>query len=122
MVHTEGTIIRLRDVVLEMLYLYVAGKQNALDTIAEEFHTKNCLHWIGLSTATQRNEIYEDSIGSYGDLYTMTSKNIYTMAKDYGGRPSKWGRINFGIRRIKKLKLFVHWTQDLWRISEFPSI
>ena len=66
--------------------------------------------------------MYDDSIGSYGYLYTMTSDNIDTMAKDYYSQPCTGGRINVGIIRINKLKLLMHWTKDFQRISEFPSI
>ena len=32
------------------------------------------------------------------------------------------GELNFGIRRIKKLKSLLHWAQDFHRISERPLI
>ena len=52
----------------------------------------------------------------------MTYNDTDTMTKDHGDQPSTGGRINFGVRRIKKLKSFMHWTQDLRRISEFLII
>ena len=74
--------------VLEILYTYVTGNQNALDTIAGEFQIKQCKHWIGFSTAAHRNPIYGDCISSYGDLYTTTSEIFDKITKDYVGRPT----------------------------------
>ena len=42
---------------------------------------KQYIYWTGFSAAAQMNPIYDASIKSYGDLYTITSENIDTMSK-----------------------------------------
>ena len=76
-----------------MLFTYVTGEQNALDTISEEFQIKPFLHCIGFLSAAQRNAIYDDSTGSYVYLYTMTYDNIYMTEKYYGGRSTTGGKL-----------------------------
>ena len=45
------------------------------------------------------------------------------MARDFAGRNATGGnRINFGIRRTKKLIGLAHWVQDFYRVSKIPSI
>ena len=44
------------------------------------------------------------------------------MKKDYSGHTTQSSRIHFGIRRTKKLKAYLHWIQDFYRISEEPLI
>ena len=67
-----------------MSYLYVTGNQNALDTITEDLHIKQCIYWIVLLTAAQRNPIFDDYVGGCVGLYTMNFNDIDTMTKDYG--------------------------------------
>ena len=52
----------------------------------------------------------------------MNFDNIDTMAKYYVNWTLILGKLNFGIRRIKKLKVLLHWVQYFRRISELPSV
>ena len=105
-----------------MVYVYVSGDTKTLETINEPDQIKQVQHWIEFTDNTQKNNIYEDSINSYSDLYSFTQSDIADMAKDYASRNTNNGRIHFGIRRIKKLKAFVFWVQDFRRIDEDPTI
>ena len=66
--------------------------------------------------------MYDDSISSFRNLFTMNFDGVDTMAKDYVNRTLILGKLNFGIRRIKKLKALLHLAQDFSRISERPSV
>ena len=62
--------------------------------------------------------MYDDSISSFRNLFTMNFDGVDTMAKDYVNWTLILGKLNFGIRHIKKLKAFLHWAQEFRRISE----
>ena len=52
----------------------------------------------------------------------MKFDEVNTMAKNYLNQTLILVKLNFGIRRIKKLKALLHWAQDFRRISEQPSV
>eukprot|EP00957_Ditylum_brightwellii_P003272 248588-Ditylum_brightwellii.AAC.1 len=58
----------------------------------------------------QKDEISGDSITTFSDIKTYTEKDITDMATDFAGRTAANGCINFGMRRIRRLKLFAHWV------------
>ena len=99
-------------------YVYVTGAMKAPDVITEEFQVKQSLHWIGFGTEFMKDNIYDDLISSFRNLFTMNFDDFNKMAKDYVNQALILGKINFGIRRIKKLKALLHWTQDFCRILE----
>ena len=103
-------------------YVYVTGAMKAPDVITEEFQVKQSLHWIGFGTEFMKDNIYDDLISSFSDLFTMNFDDFNKMAKDYVNQALILGKINFGIRRIKKLKALLHWAQDFRRISEQPLL
>ena len=51
----------------------------------------------------------------------MNESDVTAIAKDYSSRSGQ-SRINFGLRRIKKLKAVMHWTEDHRRLSSTASI
>ena len=104
-----------------MAYVYVTGINVAPDVVTEERQVKQMLHWSGFTTEGQKNAIYNDSIQSYDDLLNMSEKDVTDLAKDYSAR-STAARINFGLRRIKKLKAIIHWVKDHRRTSTTPTI
>ena len=101
---------------------YVDGAQAAPLALTQQEEILQILHWIGFTRDGQKNNIYADSIGSYNDFYALNSEDIDSMAKDYSGRTATNGKMNFGIRRIKRLKSAIHWAQDHRRVSSTPSI
>ena len=55
----------------------------------------------------------------------MAESDIKDIANDYSARPRAGNNpqnIQFGMQRIKKLKVLVHWTQDFARINKMPTI
>ena len=53
----------------------------------------------------------------------FSDKAMNNMAPDFAERTVQSGdRINFGIRRTKKLIGLTHWVQDFYRLSSIPSI
>ena len=55
-------------------------------------------------------------------MITLTEKDISTRASNLSVSTQANGRMSFGTRRIKYIKVFTHWVQDLYRISVLPSI
>lgn len=104
-----------------MAYQFVTGATNAPDVIIEENQIKQILYWCGFVTPANQTAIYGDSIQEYADLMTMTESDITDVAKDYAGRATN-ARINFGLRKIKKLKAVTHWVKDHRRVSTTPTI
>ena len=104
-----------------MAYTYILGDVIAPEVITEEYQIKQILHWVGFTTTSQKNAIYGDSIQEYSDLLGMNESDVTDIAKDYSSREGN-SRINFGLRRIKKLKAVIHWTKDHRRISSTASI
>ena len=83
---------------------------------------REILTWIGFQHAIERESIMNDAFRSYDDIQALTVKDISDLCDMFGKRTATNGRINFGIRRTKKLKSMVHWSQDFKRISYTPSI
>ena len=69
-----------------------------------------------------QDNMYDDSISSFSDLFTMNFDNVDTMANYYVNRTLILGKSNFGICRIKKLKALLHWAKDFFCILERPSV
>ena len=103
-------------------YGYVTGATEDLEVITEEFQIKQSLHWIGFGTNSMKENLYNDSVSSFSDLFTMNFDDVDKMAKDDVNWALILGKLNFGIRRIKKLKALLHWAQEFRRILERPSI
>ena len=103
-------------------YVYETGATEASYVVTEEFQIKQSLHWIGFGTDSMKDNMYDNLIRSLSDLFTMNFDNIDTMAKDYVNQTLIIGKINFGIRCIKKLKALLHCAQDFRCISERPSV
>ena len=89
--------------------------------ITEENSIHQMLHWCGFTISTQRVAIFNDSIGSFNDIKMMTPKDITAMQRDFGNRATI-ARINFGVRRTKKLTAMLHFVHDFYRVSENPTI
>ena len=89
--------------------------------ITEENSIHQMLHWCGFTISTQRVAIFNDSIGSFNDIKMMTPKDITAMQRDFGNRATI-ARINFGVRRTKKLTAMLHFVHDFYRVSETPLL
>ena len=103
-------------------YVPLIGDAIVTDGITENNAMAQILHWIGFRTEISRNSIYEDALSSYTDAKVLTENDISDMVKDFGNRTAQNGRFHIGSKRAKKLKGFVHWVQDFYRVSEDPTI
>ena len=103
-------------------YVPVIGDTIVPDGITEAHSIIQILHWIGFRIEENRNNLIEDSLGSYGDILMLKEKDIPTMATDWGSRTQANGRMHFGARRTKLLKALTHWRMDFERVSTQPSI
>ena len=104
------------------VYQFVLGDDNVGEGITEANTLLQILHWIGFRVVAQRASLVEDCFGSFGDLKSLTEKDVASMASDYGGRTQNNGRIHFGVRRTKHIKGLVHWINDFDRVSGAPTI
>ena len=103
-------------------YVYVTGATESPEVIVGEIQIKQYLHWIGFGTDTMKDKLYDKSISSLSDLFTMNFDDVNKMAKDYVNQMLILGKLKFSIRPIKKLKALLHWEQDFRRISEQLSV
>ena len=103
-------------------FVLVVGEEVApagldeLDTISQS------LSWIGFVIDAQRNNIINEALGSFDDIRMLHEDDIDAMSKDFASRTAGNGRMNFGTRRIKLLKAFLHWVKDFYRVSTVPSV
>ena len=104
-----------------MAFVFVNGADMTPDVLTEENQIKQVLHWCGFRSQAHKNALYGDSIQLYSDIKNMSERDITLIAKDYSSR-SGISRINFGLRRIKKLKAVIHWVKDHRRISSTASV
>ena len=104
-----------------MTFAPVAAGTEVPDGITETDSIHQMLHWCGFTAAGNRNAIFNDSIGSFDDIKMMTAKDVTAMQKDFGSRQTA-ARINFGVRRTKKLTSMLHFVHDFHRVSESPTI
>ena len=64
-------------------YFYVTGATEAPEVITEEFQINRSLHWIRFGTDLIKDNLYDDLISSFSNLFTMNFDNADTIAKDY---------------------------------------
>ena len=104
-----------------MAYVFVTRATAAPDVVNENYQIRKILRWISFTEA-QTNNLFDDSISSYNDLLAEDESDIAQISKDYSGRTVTDGRINFGNKRIKRLKSLLHWFQYYRRIYQSPNI
>ena len=80
------------------------------------------LEWIGFTDLAHRGRIIEDAFTTYADVQAMNKKDVTELSASFSRRTTTNGKIDFGIRRTKKLMQLLHWVQDAARTSYAPSI
>lgn len=80
-------------------YVPVGGDVVVEDGMTEDNIIIQSLHWIGFTQQNQRQNIINDSLGSFSDILMLREKDITAMATEWAGRTSQNGRITFGARR-----------------------
>ncbi len=89
---------------------------------SESANINSVLEWIGFNNNDDRKNIIENAFASFSEVLTSTKADISTLAQDISKSTATNGRINFGIKRIKRLQNFIHWVHDHKRTSMVPSI
>ena len=82
---------------------------------------KEILNWIGFTDAAQRDRICNDAFTNYADILSMNEKDVTELSASFSRRTATNGKIDFGIRRTKKLMHLLHFVQDAARTSYTAS-
>ena len=82
---------------------------------------REILTWIGFTIDANRTSIINDAFSEFSDIQSLTEKDITELSESFGRRTVTNGRIDFGIRRTKRLKFMMHWVQDFYRVSMIPT-
>ena len=101
--------------VLPVGELAALARENALPD--EEQNVRNTLEWIGFQHAIQRERITAESFVTFGDVQMLEESEIESLSSSFSKRTPAAQRIQFGQRRIKKLKALIHWAKDFRRCS-----
>ena len=97
----------------------VVEQNNAL---TNEATIQQILHWIGFRNGAIRENLRNDSLGSFEELQSLTEKDVQSISTDWAGRTANHGRFYMGSRRLKYLQSLIHWVQDFRRVSKTPTI
>ena len=105
-------------------YVPVIGDVVVRANLNEDDAIQQILHWIGFRIDNQRQNLIDDSLGSFDDIRMLSEKDITSMAEEWSRRSSTGNprKIIFGTKRIKLLKALTHWVQDFFRVSTVPHI
>ena len=79
------------------------------------------LEWIGFLDPAHRTRITDDAFQCYADVLSLNEKDILELSTSFSRRTVTNGKIDFGLRRTKKLTQFLHWVQDAARTSFVAS-
>ena len=90
--------------------------------VAEIDQIREILEWIGFANNPVRTSIIQSAIEEYAKIQSLNEKDITELSKASSRCTTTNGRIDFGIRRTKRLKFMMHWCQDVYRVSIIPSI
>ena len=66
------------------------------------------LEWIRFVDAGQRTHINDDVFQTFSDVIAMNKKDVTELSTSFTRRTATNGKIDFGIRRTKKLTHFLH--------------
>ena len=72
--------------------------------------------------SAQQTIIASDMFGSYDDILTLGDSDIVYLENILFDRDVALGKIRFGLKHTNLLKATIHWSKDLWRISQTPSL
>ena len=89
--------------------------------VSEIDQLREILDWIGFSQNADRTSIIQGAFEEYTDIQSLNEKDITELSDSFSRRTATNGRIDFGIRRTKRLKFMMHWVQDFYRVSTTPS-
>ena len=103
-------------------YVFLIGNNDVAPGINMQDSILQILHWIGFRTVNLRDALVDDAFGSFEDIRLLSEKDISNMASEFASRTAQNGRIMIGTKRTKLMQALLHWTEDFYRVTEFPSI
>ena len=89
--------------------------------LSEEEQISQLLKWIGF-TEDQASAIIKEGFDCFDDIMVCTTSDISDLASSFQKRTVADGRINFGLKRTKRIKSLLQWTRDFRRINMEPNI
>ena len=92
-----------------------------MSAVPEIDQIREILEWIGFANNPDRTSIIQSAFEEYTDIQSRNEKDITELSESFSRRTATNGRIDFGIRRTKRLKFMMHWVQDFYRVSSIPS-
>ena len=78
---------------------------------------RSILNWIGFTSAPEHISITTNAFTMYDNLLSLKEKDITELSEAFSSRTTTNRKINFDVRRTKKMKWLVHWAQNFLRIS-----
>ena len=100
----------------------MSDESTGSDTSAsEQEQISQLLRWIGFSE-NQANSIIEEGFDCFDDIMICTTSDISKLALSFQKRTATEGRINFGLKRTKRIKALLQWTRDFRRTDMEPNI
>ena len=83
----------------------------------EEKAVRSTLLWIGFPHAIVRERICNEAFTTFADIQGLKETDITALASSFTKRTPTNTRIQFGQRRIRRLKALIHWALDFRRCS-----
>ena len=90
--------------------------------IPEINQIEQMLTWIGFNIQGNQTSIINDAFSTFSDIQALTEKDIKDLQESFARRTAQNDRINFGIRRTKRLKNMMHWVQDFIAYPQPPLL
>mmetsp|Transcript_1609 Transcript_1609/g.1666 ORF Transcript_1609/g.1666 Transcript_1609/m.1666 type:complete len:120 (-) Transcript_1609:182-541(-) len=86
-------------------YVMVQGHTIVIDDplLTEVATMQQILHWIGFQIEINRNNLLNNSIGSFTDMLSLIEKDIQEITTNWANRANALGRFHIGTRRQKSL-------------------
>jgi hypothetical protein len=79
------------------------------------------LEWIGFEEEVEREAILDEAFEDWEDLFNLKSSDIDNLNSDFCKKEGD-EKIQFGLKRTRRLKNLILWVQDYYRCGEDPSI
>ena len=73
------------------------------------------LGWIGFTSPAHRVSIIGEGFDTFVELARNTTREIADLSSRFSKRTVANGRINFGLRRTRRIKAMLYWGLDFQR-------
>ena len=89
--------------------------------VPEDEQIAQSLEWIGF-TENQAISIVDEGFDCFDDVMECSSNDISELALSFQKRTANEGRINFKLKRTKRIKALTQWTRDFRRTNNQLSL